>query len=243
MTGSLMWLARSQCGILHFVQDDIAVFRVTPPWEGKGEAFSLDFYVAKLLQRFLALDFAVIYCHLFLATPFISRTFTAHYGRQIFSCAAQVRFLFFGEALRARRTFGAEATPMCHDDINISYPAYLTSIIPPYIWAHRRATTWWNRQGHHRRAARWQQISHYGALINLSSSPITSSPPNMWISPQSPSIQGDKSLFLGWHGSEELWAVSYESWVTIQLVIALANFDSAWSFTNRNYHRFDKNLS
>ena len=76
---------------------------------------------AKLLQRFLALDFAVIYCHLFLATPFISRTFTAHYGRQIFSCAAQVRFLFFGEALRARRTFGAEATPMCHDDIRYQY--------------------------------------------------------------------------------------------------------------------------
>ena len=132
---------------------------------------------------------------------------------------------------------------MMISDINISYPAYLTSIIPPYIWAHRRATTWWNRQGHHRRAARWQQISHYGALINLSSSPITSSPPNMWISPQSPSIQGDKSLFFGWHGSEELWAVSYESWVTIQLVIALANFVSAWSFTIRNYHRFDKNLS
>ena len=196
---------------------------------------------AKLLQRFLALDFAVIYFSLL----------HSHYARlqriidsKYFLARRRSDFCFSAKRY-ARDEHSALRQRLCVmmiSDINISYPAYLTSIIPPYIWAHRRATTWWNRQGHHRRAARWQQISHYGALINLSSSPITSSPPNMWISPQSPSIQGDKSLFLGWHGSEELWAVSYESWVTIRLVIALANFVSA-CFTIRNYHRFDKNLS
>ena len=219
MTGSLMWLARSLCGILRFTQDDIAVFRVTPPWEGKGEAFSLDFYVAKLLQRFLALDFAVIYCHLL---SFISR-YSIH-TTHVYSALWTVNILFarrrsdfcFSAKRYARDEHSALRQRLCVmmiSDINISYPAYLTSIIPPYIWAHRRATTWWNRQGHHRRAARWQQTRHHGALINLPSSPITSSPPNMWISPQSPSIQGDKSLFLGWHGrakSYELWVMSRE---------------------------------
>ena len=67
MTGSLVWLARFHCGILRFTQDDIAVFRVTPPWEGKGEAFPLDFcckVTTKIFGTWLCchlLSFAVIY--------------------------------------------------------------------------------------------------------------------------------------------------------------------------------------
>ena len=141
MTGSLVCLARSHCGILHSVQDDIAVFRVTPPWEGKGEAFSLDFeckVTTKIFGTWLCchlLSFAVIYfslLHLYYAR--LQRIMD---GKYFF--ARRRSGLCFSAKRYARDEHSALRQRLCVmmiSDINISLPAHLTSIIPPYNIGH-----------------------------------------------------------------------------------------------------------
>ena len=87
---------------------------------------------AKLLQRFLALDFAVIYFSLL----------HSHYARlqrimdgKYFLARRRSDFCFSAKRY-ARDEHSALRQRLCVmmiSDINISYPAYLTSIIPPYI--------------------------------------------------------------------------------------------------------------
>ena len=106
---------------------------------GRGRLFPL-ISSAKLLQRFLALDFAVIYCHLL---SFISRY--SIYITHVYSALWTVNIFFarrrsglcFSAKRYARDEHSALRQRLCVmmiSDINISLPAHLTSIIPPYIY-------------------------------------------------------------------------------------------------------------
>ena len=98
---------------------------------------------AKLLQRFLALDFTVSCCHLLsFAVIYFSLLHLYHArlqrimdGKYFF---ARRRSDFCFSARRyARNEHSALRERLCVmmiSDINISLPAHLTSIMPPYIY-------------------------------------------------------------------------------------------------------------
>ena len=95
---------------------------------------------AKLLQRFLALDFAVIYCHLlsFISrySIYITHVYSALWAVNIFF-ARRRSGLCFSAKRYARDEHSALRQRLCVmmiSDINISLPAHLTSIMPPYIY-------------------------------------------------------------------------------------------------------------